>query len=73
MQLLPTVSTGRKRGSFDLLDIGGIMLLERLQHTYLDLAGISILLDGPDDLDGHFPPCLDMSCFHDLAKCPLAK
>lgn len=49
------------------------MLSERLKHSNLNFARLTILLHGTDNLDRDFTPCLNMSCFNHLAKRPLTQ
>lgn len=50
-----------------------IVGLEGRQDTELDLAGISVFLNGPDDLDGNELVAPLVFGLHDFAECTLAK
>jgi hypothetical protein len=52
----------------DLLHIIWVMLPQCLQYSNLDLAGVAVLLHRSYNLDGDFPPRLNVSCFDDFAK-----
>lgn len=52
----------------NLLIIPWVMLSERLKHSNLNFARLTILLHGSDNLDRDFTPCLNMSGFNHLAK-----
>lgn len=50
-----------------------IVGLQRLEHSELDSAGISVLLDRADDLDGNKLVAFLVACLDDLAKGALAE
>ena len=65
------VASASVRRAYVLL-IGGVPLLELLEHAHLNLACIPVLGDGPDDLDCHTLTCLRVDGLNDLAKGPLS-
>ena len=54
------------------LQVRRVMLLERLQNTYLDPACVAVLLHGSDDLDRDFTPRRYFAGFDNFAKRALA-
>lgn len=52
----------------DQLDVCGVSFLELLEDTYLDLACITVLWDGTDDLNRYPVLCLNVDCFYHFAE-----
>ena len=50
-----------------------VVVRKRLQHTQFNSRGVSIFLNGTDDLDGTPRFLLPIICFHDFAKSSLAQ
>lgn len=55
-----------------LVRVSRVVLLQSLEYSDLNLARVSILLDGSNDLDGNLFPRLDVPCLDDFAKCSLS-
>ena len=64
--------TAPDRKGYVLL-VRGVPLLQLLQHPHLNLAGVAVLGDGANDLDGYSLPCGDVDSLDNLAEGALTK
>lgn len=57
----------------DIQGVPGVAPLEGVQYSSLDLAGIPILLNRPDNLDSTVFSSVPIKTFHDLSKGALSQ
>jgi hypothetical protein len=55
------------------LPIAGVTFLQFLQHPNFNAAGLTILLNGSDDLDSDAFVSFNVDCLDYFPKCPLAE
>ena len=51
----------------------GVVVGQLLEHVYLELSGVTILLDILDNLDGKSFVLVEVQAFYHLSECSLAK
>jgi len=56
-----------------LLSVRGVPFSELLKYPYFNLAGVSVLWDGSNDLDSHTTIIFGVNGLNDLAKGALAQ